>query len=334
MRAGRAGGAVGDAERPVPCPPALTGGVKLEQGAKVDWCTVTWKPEPDEHVPALVYDLLTSALGGVMGESVNGMFGYDEGVRFFVPVGGVPLHVGRVDFGGEHHGGRARLDLTGSGCSRVRSFDFLRRVFEAFNEATLTRVDLAVDALEGEFTVEDARDWWQSGDFRAGTSGANPRHSAIGDWFGEKPVHGRTFEVGRRENGKMCRVYEKGRQLGDPDSEWTRFEVEIRNNDRDIPFDILTRCDEYFVGAYKCLARLIEAAAERVKLHQKEGDIALAVMVSHQKNSYGQVVDVMRVMGMSADQIVNEISRPGIPKRLERASLNGFLTGGSPPLLH
>jgi phage replication initiation protein len=280
----------------------------------------------------MVHALLTVALGGVLGESVNGMFGYENGVRFYVPVGGRAVHVGRVDFGGAHHGGRARLDLSGAGCSRVRDWSQLRTVFEGWVDAKLTRVDLAVDALEGEFSVDDAVIWYESGDFRASAQGAQPRHSLIGDWLGA-PKHGRTIEVGRRENGKMCRVYEKGRQLGDQASAWTRFEVELRNNDRDLPWDVLTECDKYFAGAYRCLEQLIGVVGERIKTHQKEGEIALSVMKGHATTAYGQVLDVLRVLGLSAQQIVDEISRPGIPRRLERASLGGFLNGGSPPLL-
>lgn len=314
------------------CPPALTGGEETKS-AKLDWCTVTWLPDHDEHVAATIHHLLSEFLGGVLGESVNGMFGYESGVRFYVPMGGRPVHVGRVDFGGSHHGFRARLDLSGAGCSRMLNWSRFRTVLESWTEAKLTRVDLAVDCLEGEFSVEDARDWYLADDFRAGTSGAMPRHSLIGDWLGQ-PKHGRTLEVGRRENGKMCRVYEKGRQLGDQASAWTRFEVELRNNDRDLPMDILTRPDVYFVGAYKCLERVLDAAGERIATHQKEGEIALEVMKGHACTSYGQVLDVLRVMGLSAEEICKEIARPGVPRRLERASLAGFLNGGSPPPFH
>ena len=34
------------------------------QGAKVDWLTVTWLPEPDEHVFASVHAFLLDRLGG------------------------------------------------------------------------------------------------------------------------------------------------------------------------------------------------------------------------------------------------------------------------------
>lgn len=314
------------------CPPALTGGESSEAGAKVDWLTLTWLPEPDEHVPAMVHQLLTDALGGVMGEAVNGMFGYDQGVRFYVPYGGSALHVARIDFGGDHHGGRARLDLSGAGCSRVRNWGALRATLEAFTAPTLTRVDLAVDALEGEFSVDDAASWYRGGEFNAG--GRMPRHSCVGDWLDPRSPHGRTLEVGRRENGKMLRCYEKGKQLGDSGSPWVRFEVELRNNDRDIPFDVLTRCDEYFVGAYRCLERVLDAAGEKIKTHQKEGEISLEVMKTYAREGYGQVLHVMRCMGLSVQAIVDEISRPGIPRRLERATLGGFLNGSPPDPLH
>lgn len=313
-----------------PCPPALTGGESPDGGAKVDWLTATWYPDPDEHVGATAHAWLSVWLGGVMGESVNGLFGYDKGVRFYVPVGGAPVHVGRVDFGGAHHGGRARLELSGAGCSRVGSWRVVRGVLEQLAEVKLTRVDLAVDCLEGEFTVDDAVQWWAAGDFNAG--GRNPRHSLVGDWLSEAPRYGRTLEIGRRENGKMLRAYEKGRQLGDADSTWTRFEVEIRNNDRDIPLEVLTECDRYFTGAYRCLERILDVAGERIRTHQKEGEISLEVLTEHLRTSYGPVVHVLRSR-LDVGAVLDQISRPGLPRRLERAALGGFSTGEPPPLL-
>jgi phage replication initiation protein len=185
----------------------------------------------------------------------------------------------------------------------------------------ITRVDLAVDFLQGEYTVEHARDWLASGLFNCG--GRNPRHSTPGDWLSPQPVHGRTLEIGRRENGKMLRVYEKGRQLGDPDSPWTRFEVEIRNNDRDIPLDVLSRPAEYFAGAYRALAPLVDAGSERVATHQKEGELSSRVMAAHARSQYGQFVHVLRA-SLTAGEVLDVLSRPGVPRRLERSSLVGL----------
>lgn len=315
----------------VSCPPALTGGESRQHsGAKIDWLTCTWKPEPDEHLPAQIHDLLTEFMGGVMGEEVPGMLGYKCGVRFYVPYDGKALAVARLDFGGDHHGSRARLDISGSGCSRLSNLPALRNRLECFDQVKLTRVDLALDFLDGQFSVDDAAHWYAQGEFNAG--GRMPRHSTIGDWLNEQSKHGRTLEVGRRENGKMLRCYEKGKQLGDQSSRWTRFEVELRNNDRDLPFELLTDPDRFFVGAYKCLERLLDTAGERIPTHQKEGEIALEVMTEYARSSYGPLLHVMRVRGLTFDQIFEEISRPGVPRRLEKAALGGFLNTGSPPV--
>jgi len=315
-------------QRREPSPPALTGGESARK-AKVDWMTATWLPDSGESPGLLAYDWFSRDLSGVMGESVNGMYGYESGVRFFVPMDGTAINVGSVYFGGEHHGGRARLELTGAGCSRVINWLSVYTQLTLLEDVKLTRVDLAVDCLEGEFSVEDAVGWYQSGEFNTG--GRNPRHSLVGDWL--SPKHGRTFEVGRRENGKMLRAYEKGRQLGNQASVWTRFEVEIRNNDRDIPLEVLIESDAYFVGAYKCLDRILCAAAERIKTHQKEGEISLEHLITYARSAYGQLVHVLRA-SCSAGEVIDAISRPGIPKRLERASLGGFSNWSPPDHLH
>jgi phage replication initiation protein len=306
------------------CPPSLTGG-ESPQGAKVDWATITWQPDPDEHVPATVHSLLLGVIGNVQGVSASGMFGYEKGVRFFVDLAGTPHHVARLDFGGNHHKGRARLDLFGSACSVVRDWPAVRAWIGQQFMAKLTRVDLAVDCLLGEHTVESAVAWYQAGDFKSG--GRNPRHSLVGDWL--NPVHGRTIEVGRREHGKMCRVYEKGRQLGDALSQWTRFEVEIRNHERDLPLAMLTDPDRFFVGAYRCLQRVLDVAGERIACRKREGEIALQRLTLHARSSYGQLIQVLRLK-LTAAEVLDALQRPGIPGRLSKSSLAEFTTADSP----
>lgn len=311
-----------------PFPPALTGG-ESRQGAKVDWLTVTWYPDPDEHIPATVHALLSDVVGGVHGDSVAGMFGYEKGVRFYVALNdGARHHVGRLDYGGLHHRGRARLDLSGSACARISAWGAVSAWIERQCEYKLTRVDLAVDCLAGEFSVEDAKAWLLAGEFNAG--GRNPRHSTPGDWLTAEPVHGRTLEIGRRENGKMLRAYEKGLQLrpGSGDK-WTRFEVELRNIDRDLPLDVLTDCDRYFVGAYRCLQRLLAVAGEKISTHQKEGELSMQALNEHCRTSYGRYVNVLRSV-LSAEQVLDALSLPGVPRRLEKASLAGFTSAVEP----
>lgn len=309
------------------CPPSLTGG-ETRGGAKVDWCTITWQPDPDEHVPATAHSLLLSVIGNVQGITAPGMFGYEHGVRFFVDLNGTAHHVGRLDFGGNHHGNRARLDLYGSACSVVTDWHAVRQWVSQQFDVKLTRVDLAVDCQLGEYSVDDAVDWYRSGEFRSRAGGPQPRHSTPGDWF--DPKHGRTLEIGRRENGKMCRVYEKGRQLGDTASPWTRFEVEIRNHERELPLDILTDCDKYFVGAYRCLERVLEVAAERIACRRKEDEIVLQKLTACSRSSYGQLITVLRLR-LTPAELLDALSRPGIPRRLSKSSLAEFTTAESAP---
>lgn len=306
-------------------PPSLIGGESLPH-AKVDWLTLTWLPESDEWVPGLVRDFLAKQIGPVVGVEVPGMFGYEQGIKWFVQLDdGQQHHIARVDWGGNHHKRRARLDLSGSACSNVKDWHGVSSWISQQFDYTLTRVDLAVDCLNGEFDVEDARDWYLSGEFHAG--GRRPRHSLIGDWL--DPHHGRTMLIGKRGNGKMLRTYEKGRQLGDSSSPWTRWEVELRNIDRDLPLDVLTRCDEYFTGAYRCLERILDAAAERIPTAQAEGEISLAKLVHHTREAYGRVVHTLRAH-LDASEVLDFIARPGTPKRLEKASLAGFTAAASP----
>jgi phage replication initiation protein len=315
------------------CPPVLTGGEspgEAGQGAKVDWLTVTWQPESgDLHIAREVWQAFESVFGyAVVGQESAGRYGYAFGCVYSVIRFGSVVPVGRVDWGGDRHGLRARFDLSGSGCSLVSDWRAVRAWVGNMADARLTRVDLAVDCLMGEFGVEDAVDWYEAGEFHAG--GRRPRHSLIGDWL--DPHYGRTFEVGRRENGKMLRAYEKGRQLGDCVSPWVRWEVELRNVDRDLPLDLLVESDRYFVGAYEALRAVLPAAGERIRTHQAEGEISLGRLVQSQRVAYGQVVSVLRAK-LTAGQVLDVLSRPGLPRRLQRSSLDAFHLIGADALL-
>ena len=310
-------------------------------GVKVDWLTFTWAPdrsEADEFAPG-DYDLqfIHSILSllrqhglDACAEAGPGHFGFEKGARIYCLLDDGKRHqVALLDWGGERMRFRARLDLSGSACSRIASFQGIQDFLESRIDPVITRVDLAVDCLDGEYTVDDARSWLDAGEFTAG-EGRPPRHSTPGDWLSETPYYGRTLEIGRRENGKMLRAYEKGLQLAPGSGDkWTRFEVELRRKDRDIPLDVLTRCDEYFVGAYVCLQRLLPVAGERIATHQKEGDLTLERLIHYAREAYGKLFGTVRAHIDVDAELLDLISRPGIPRRLEKASLGGFIAGSS-----
>jgi phage replication initiation protein len=293
--------------------------------AKVDWCTATYHPETDRDVVVDAVSHLREVIGPIEAVSCPPTPRYERGFRLFLRLQETAIHVARIDTLGPK--GRARFDVAGAGCSAIGEFDHTLDWLGRRPGVEITRCDLAVDCLNGEFTVDDAVAWFLDGEFRAEAAGRDPRHQLMGDWLA--PVYGRTFEVGRSENGKMARCYEKGRQLGDPASEWNRFELELRNNDRELPLDVLTECDRYFAGAYRCFKRLVGVTGERIATQQKEAEIALARLSMHATASYGKLIQVLRLR-MEASEVLDFLARPGIPGRLEKASLAEFMTADSP----
>ncbi|MDO4768868.1 MAG: replication initiation factor domain-containing protein [Brachymonas sp.] len=307
-------------------PPTLIGGKSF---TNVDWLTFTFLPDREKDIAAEMLAFLRRYLAPeVQAITCPGLLGYENGVRFFLDIDGQACHVARMDWGGNHYMGRARMDISGTGCSRItRWADVRQHIATQCFDLNLTRVDLAVDFLNGEYTVEQAKDWYEAGEFNAG--GRMPKHSVMGAWFGNElePGEGRTLNIGKRGNGKMLRVYEKGRQLGDPESKWTRFEVEFRNIKRDLPLDLLTECDAYFAGAYKALANMLDTgvAAEKVATHQKEGEISLSHLVDYARTSYGKTIHVMRLT-MTDTEIIESLAINGVPARLEKAAVAGVLS--------
>lgn len=315
----------GDSERSSPFPQVLTVGESLKPSlTKIDWLTVTFAPDPEEIIARNVFAMLQTLMGNLMGEECPGMLGYDYGVRYYAVCGGQHISVARLDFGGAKKGNRARLDISGTGCSIISAWGLLSGWVQQFEAPKITRIDLAVDCLEGEFTVDHAVEWYKSGEFSTG--GSMPRHQTAGDWLTSPSVYGRTLNIGRRENGKMLRIYEKGKQLGNDSSAWVRWEVELRCKDREVPFDAITSPDTYFAGAYKCLDRVLPCAGTRIKTDQKQGLISVQSAIEYAKTGYGQLLYCLKEF-MTPDEILESVARAGVPKRLERVALGGFFNG-------
>ena len=153
---------------------------------------------------------------------------------------------GMIELGGEltqRKGGRPslRFELTGLGCA----------IFENRGEAStdhaqrwcalgaklqrvapmLTRIDTAFDDFDGKRNLDLARCMYAIGEFDYSFGGERKRPQAKGfDDYGSGK--GSTFYVGNSSSEKQLRVYEKGKQLGDPDSNWVRWEMQMRSSTR------------------------------------------------------------------------------------------------------
>lgn len=185
------------------------------------------------------------------------------------------------------------------------------------HRTAIKRVDVAYDDLAGEtVNIEWAVDQYAKGGFKAG--GRNPSHQLFGDWLsGSSAARGRTLGIGSRDSGKYCRIYEKGKQLGDPESRWTRIEVEWRGQDRLIPYDVLTRPGQYLAGAYPCL-RSLSVQQSRIKTIAKAGTIAYERAVATGRLHTGKLVNLMlHVMGGDYAAVVDRLKRAGTPARID-----------------
>jgi phage replication initiation protein len=295
---------------------------KPTQSAKVDWLNATFIG-PDRFTPLTFIKLLSRMFRRpIRGIEGRGMFGFDQSIKMIAAVGSTEFAIGSLASGGEYQKGRWMLQLTGTGCSVVRSWTRLSGLLKAL-DARITRLDLCVDYLDGQYSVDDAVTMYEGGEFTS--SGRTPSSSVAGDWLECKS--GRTLYIGKAVNGKMLRVYEKGMQLGDPDSPWTRFEVQLGNRDRIIPFEAMTRRDEFLAGCYPALEKMLGVASEPIRTTQTEGRTTLGHLMFHLKRSYGKLIHtVSDSIAVDAADLIEHLVVHGAPRRCNLTSVASGLT--------
>lgn len=297
--------------------------------AIVDWCTATWEFNPDDF-PAFLRALSWATGYQLQAVEPRALKGFRDGYVIHAWVQSerefVPLAV--MCWGGESQRGRAMLDISGRSCGMV-DWPAMRDLLESLPASRLTRVDVAVDLHEGDYTVDDAVGWVGEGLFNVG--GRNPSTRIDGDWLpvmdGGKSREGRTLYVGKARNGKGLRVYEKGRQLGDEASEWNRFEVQFGNRDRVLPFDILTDPSRFFVGAYPALERVLAAAGERIDTISNTAVITIGRILTWAKASAGKWLHILS-SEVDPAELVEAIRVVAVPRRIQSSAVaQGLLPG-------
>lgn len=247
------------------------------------------------------------------GPQERGIVGFTHSAPLVIPRSGDAVTVGKIGWGGESQRGRVYLSLGSSICARVAEWATFTSVLDLL-AARITRVDLAHDDLHGTRSVDDAVTMYNQGLFKSG--GRNPSCSFQGDWM-QVSGDGRTFYVGKRGNGKLLRVYEKGKQLGDQSSAWVHWEAEIHNRDRIIPFDVLTSPDKYLAGCFPALSFVSQSPAQ-IPTQRKVLEASLEHMINCLSKSYGKTINAMIAQGYDPDDIVARTVRAGVPNRLKR----------------
>ena len=209
--------------------------------------------------------------------------------------------------------GKAWVSLPGQACSLISNSSWitLAELLQYYG-AKITRWDGAVDNYNGEYSVDYAVELFKQGKFI--TKGNKPKCRIDGDWI-EPNGSGRTLYIGKPESGKILRIYEKGKQLGDQNSPWVRWELQLGCKDREIPFKVLVQPGQYVAGSYECMSWVHEESS-RVETAKNTAKISYDHMVKHASRGYGKLIAVMLEVEGSAEKVVEMLIREGIPNRL------------------
>jgi hypothetical protein len=208
---------------------------------------------------------------------------------------------------------RLQLYLDGQGCARSIDWSLLAKRLVSMVDVRITRCDVAFDDHFGSTDVQTAVMMYDLGEFTS--SGRPPKAKYIDD---KDSGEGKTLYVGKRESGKMLRVYEKGKQLGDPLSLWIRWEIEFSNKDREIPFDILLHPRHYISGAYPALS-WIGKIREVIKTARLKLDIQFAKLMQIAKHQYGKLLHFAHThVRIPADEVFDRlVNYDDVPDRLK-----------------
>lgn len=224
---------------------------------------------------------------------------YDKGRDFYSDAWELGDNFGHFALGGARQNNTVLIAINGKGCLGAkpgwehRLYEFLASPFCI--RPVITRVDLAHDDFEGtELPVRSCVALWHEGGFDR--FGNRPTPIQMGAWLSDDPNgHGLTFYVGTKRSSQMLRDYEKGKQLGAPDSPWVRSEVQFSNHDKVIPLDILIDPSSYFVAAYPCFQRFSPSrTGKKTEVVKRSVEAGIEHYIRHTRRSYGKFLRVAR----------------------------------------
>lgn len=268
-----------------------------DQKTAIDWLRFRVKVEPRDALEALrpMFGTLGSSLA--LKSFQRGILGFQQAAQ--IQVGDMPL--GRMDYGGESQRGWVRIDIPGKACEWVQDWTASEAV-EQLPGAELRRLDIALTTWNGEITHEQVVQAHAAARFV--TRGRPPAMQTI---TSTDPRAGRTCYVGKREKAdKFFRGYEKGFEMaakgpnphgvthidGHPIEGIYRCEIELKAESVPIPWEVIQRRDQYFVGAYPfCSDVLPGVEADILKRRpERAPQNELAVALENIRIQFGQTI--------------------------------------------
>jgi len=284
---------------------------------------------------AAVVTLFPAASFQPMGK---GFLGYPESDAIFLS----GVQIGMIGFGAKH--GKNLVSLTGAAMSRldVSEYSLVFEMLQAI-EATITRVDLALDVFDGSLSFDSCMKALDAGLMRAALGGKQPEHK-IYQSVGAGGVNlGRTLYIGKAGGSVMGRFYEKGLeqfsklpehvkesvsdfatyQLDLPNGQkvdclkWFRAEIQLKNVDKVLEHDIFLNTDRYFAGAYKyCNVILPTGETLRPVSIVPSGLVSLEKLIGHCKKSYGKLIHDLKKFGFTDAEIIEIVDAGESNQRL------------------
>jgi phage replication initiation protein len=222
-------------------------------------------------------------------------------------------------FGG--NGNTGFLSFSGESCHQIPNWTLLVNYLETDLDARITRWDGAYDDFEGTRSVDLALSMYQDNLFNNG--GRKPLMDQRGNWI-EPDGRGRTLYIGSSDNGKLARIYEKGMQLGIPYHSWVRWEVQLGNRDREIPWEAVLEPGKYLAGSYPKALDWVSKDQSRIKTLQRTANIGYDALNHWASVAYGKHINAMMEKEGSAEKVIEILRRNGLPARLDLPILPNF----------
>jgi DNA relaxase NicK len=236
---------------------------------------------------------------------------------------GAGEYVGLIELGGANTCRKdgtvtARVELTGDGCriysaagsGHAKRWLELRAKLESC-AGRITRCDVAADDLAGMFPVRMAMQWREDGQFD--NRGQTPKARLYDDL---DSGDGKTLYIGSSSSEKQLRIYDKGKEMGDPESPWVRYEVQFKaSNRKELPLDMLRDPAGYLLGAYPVLS-FINAMASRIDVTQASAAATWKSCRRHLKRQYGATLSFIVKHTDSAEalqRVIETLTSPKLP---------------------
>lgn len=233
-----------------------------------------------------------------------------KGANFYsqsFQLGDNKISYGILAIGGNRQTLCVELTATGLGAAKPGWEHRLNQFAQSdkVSDFRLTRIDIARDFFEGEYSIEDALNAYYAQGFNLSVTTPQLRKEGA-DWWNEGLNKGRTLYVGSRQSSRLVRIYEKGKQLGDKESKWVRVEIEYRSHDLILNMDIILNPGDY-MAQYPAFQRPEFQTEQPKQAESKKRTVQNTIehYVKYLRIQGSKAVKMLREHGKTAEEILN-----------------------------